>query len=171
MAQKKQMATTTSRFPTVRHKRGRPLNIDWQESEAELQALYNGETQPARRIRLKAFWLLHMGKSLTEVSTQLDIRYRTLQRWVAWYRHGGLNEVFARTTGGKRIFQAGYLTPTQEAELKREANKGRFASAGEVADWVQDQWGIVYQPGSIYSLLKGLGITFKKVSHVEGGAD
>lgn len=158
------MARTTSRFPKTQDKRGRPLLIDWQESEGELLALYNGETQPARRLRLNAFCLLRMGKSLTTVSKQLDIKYRTLQRWVAWYRHGGLDEVLGRTTGGKRLFQAGYLTPAQGEELKKQAGKGRFASAGEVADWVQDQWGIVYQPGSIYSLLRCLGIRIKQAS-------
>ena len=164
MAQKKQMAGMTSKIPKHNDKRGRPLIIDWQENERELCALLEGETQPARLIRLKALWLLRRGKSLKEVSKQCDIKYRTLQRWVAWYRLGGVDEVLTRTTGGKRAFQAGYLSPTQEEELKKQANRGRFATAGEVVTWVEDEWGIVYQPGSIYSLLRCLGISIKKAS-------
>ena len=78
---------------------GRPLEIDWQESIEELEALYYQEKNGHKRVRLRAFLLLRAGDSLIEVSESEKVSYRTLKRWVAWYRTGGLQEVLSRTPG------------------------------------------------------------------------
>lgn len=83
----------------VRRRAGRPLEVDWQESEEELRAMHLHEQNAHRRERLRAFLLLQSGNSLVEVSESENISYRTLKRWVAWYRNGGLEEVLSRTPG------------------------------------------------------------------------
>ena len=75
---------------------GRKLVIDWQETASELRKLYRQERNSERHTRLHTFWQLRLGKTMKEVSELEDIGYRTLQDWVAWYRHGGLTEVLKR---------------------------------------------------------------------------
>jgi ATP-binding cassette subfamily B protein len=89
----------TERLEVEQKRAGRPLDVDWQESIEELEALYHQEKNAHRRVRLRAFLLLQSGSSLKEVSESERISYRTLKRWVAWYRAGGLAEVLHRTPG------------------------------------------------------------------------
>lgn len=141
--------------------RGRPFVVEWQESAAELERQYRQEKGVPRRTRLHALWLLRRGKRLDEVGEVLGVHYRTLQRWVAWYRAGGLAEVLRRTPGGQREGQQGWLTEGQGRQLRATVDTGVFHSAQDVAAWMEGQWGVSYSVGGIYSLFRRLGITKK----------
>lgn len=107
----------------------------------------NGEV----RSRLHGLWLLRTGWSLRDVAAAIGVRYRTVQRWVSWYRHGGIEEVCAHRAGG--YGQPRWLTPEQEAALAEEAAKGTFATAEDAREWVAQQFGVTYQPKGIYGVL------------------
>ena len=77
--------------------RGRPLQIEWHESEAELYEHYRREKDSQRRMRRQALWQLRQGKSLGDVQQVVGISYRPLQRWVRLYRQGGLALVVQQT--------------------------------------------------------------------------
>jgi len=142
------------------NRRGRPLEIEWQESTKELRSYYQTEDNIARRARLHAFWFLREGKSLKEVSELLSTSYRTLQRWVAWYRRGGLKEVLQRTPGGGPGKPA-FLSTEQFEKLRQEVDTGRFYTAKEVANWIEQQWKVKYTTDGIYSIFRRMGITRK----------
>jgi len=152
-------------------KPGRPFEVGWQENVDDLKEQYRQEKDLHRRTRLHALWLLQRGKSLEEVSALLDVSYRSLQRWVAWYRQGGLDEVLWRTPGGQRGDDRCWLTGEQQAELREKADSGAFHTAQEVRDWIEGQWGVSYQRGSIYSLFESMGITWKVPRRQSAQAD
>ena len=142
-------------------KRGRPLEIEWQESAEELFEAYRREGNVYRRTRLQALWQLRQGKFLGEVSGIVGVSYRTLQRWLEWYRHGGLAEVLARTPGHGAQGGASYLTPEQEREVKAQADSGGFRTAQEAARWIEEQWGVRYKYQGIYGLFRRLKLRKK----------
>ena len=152
------------------NRRGRPLTIEWQESAAELHRQYKAEQHLARRTRLHALWLLCQGQSLREVSALLSVAYRNLQRWIAWYRQGGMAEVLQRTPGGDRG-QSGFLTVEQLDQLRAEVDTGCFHTAQEVAIWIEQKWQVVYTPDGIYSLFRRLGIRKKVPRRQSAQAD
>jgi transposase len=142
-------------------KRGRPLEIEWQESAEELFEAYRREGNVHRRTRLQALWQLKQRKSLGEVSGIVGVSYRTLQRWVEWYRRGGLAEVLARTPGHGARGGPSYLTPEQERQVKAEADSGAFRTAQEAARWIEEQWGVRYKYKGIYGLFRRLKLRKK----------
>ena len=87
------------------------------------------------RTRLHALWLLRSGRRMREVSTVLGVHYRTLQRWVSWYRTVGVEEVLSHRMKG--------------------LGQPRFLS--EYQEWIESEYGVSYTPGSVYSLLARLG--------------
>ncbi len=89
----------------------------------------------------------------------MGVHYRSAQRWVEWYRDGGLNEVVSRKMGG--VGQPRYLNSEQERKLVEEVGGGRFRTAGEIADWIESEYGVHYKGNSIYSLLQRLGCSPK----------
>jgi hypothetical protein len=80
---------------------GRNLKIVWQEDTNTLYRRYQNEKEFHRRIRLEALWLMKRGKSLVEISDLLRVPYRSLQRWVKWYREDGIEAITKRIPGYK----------------------------------------------------------------------
>ena len=70
-----------------------------------------------------------------------------------------LAEVCRRRKGG--VGKPSYLTPKQKAEVVAAAARGQFATAQAVRDWIEQQFGVVYTVGSMYTLLPRLGIRLK----------
>ena len=92
---------------------------------------------------------------MREVASTAGIHYRTLQRWVSWYRARGLDEV--RSHRMKGLGQPRFLSECQERELTDEVASGRFRTGGGIREWTESEYGVSYTPGSAYSLLARLG--------------
>lgn len=75
---------------------GRSLVVDWKHTRKRLFILYRREPEVGYRTRLQAWMLLRQNKSVEEVAATVGVAYRTVQRWVAWYRQGGLAAVAQR---------------------------------------------------------------------------
>ena len=142
-------------------KRGRPFEVEWQESAEELYQAYRQEQNIHRRMRLQALWLLRQGQTMAEVGAVVGASYRTMQRWVAWYREGGLAPVLLRTPGYAAPGGKGYLTAEQEASVKAQADTGAFRTAQEAAEWIRQEWGVGYRYSGIYGLFRRLKLKKK----------
>jgi transposase len=134
-------------------RRGRKLTVEWAAEDAvsSLYARYRRERRADVRPRLHGLWLVRTGKTTREVADVLGVDERTVQRWLAWYRAGGLAEVAGRHAQGKGA--APFLTPEQQTELADEVATGRFRTAAEIRQWVQGRWGVQYTEGGMYALL------------------
>jgi transposase len=135
---------------------GRRMRLTWDDRDT-VDALYEAYRHEAKgevRTRLHGLWLLRRDERMPEIAKTLGVHYRTVQRWVDWYRHGGQAEVRARRGGGHG--QPAYLTADQAATVKAEAATGAFHTAAEVRQWVEDRFGVRYKPTGIYRLLRRL---------------
>ncbi|MCY3660474.1 MAG: IS630 family transposase [Caldilineaceae bacterium] len=139
----------------------RKIAVAWaaEDSETALHARYRAETVIEVRTRLQALWLLRRGESPAAVAAAVGVGLRSVHRWLQWYREGGLAAVRSHRRGGAG--KPSYLTPDQEQQLVAEAAQGVFATAGAVRDWIEEQFGVVYTIGSMYTLLPRLGIRLK----------
>ncbi len=133
---------------------GKRVAIKWQAEDTPeaLRERYRKQEKGEVRTRLHALWLLRRGWGMEEVAEIVGVHYRTLQRWVGWYREGGVTEVCARHGGGHG--QPAWLTPEQEAAVAEEAAQGTFTTAADVRRWVTDQFGVTYRLKGIYGLLR-----------------
>jgi transposase len=136
--------------------RGRPFVLVWREEDTKeaLKASYLAESDGALRSRLHALWLLRSGDALGAVAGVLGVHYRSVQRWVAWYRQGGLAAVRGHRMGG--VGQKSFLTAEARAEVADAAASGRFHTAAEIRDWIADKYRASYTAGGVYSLLARL---------------
>ena len=140
---------------------GRPLRIDWNDNDTPeaLKEAYQSQTDVRTRTRLHLLWLVRDGWQIKPAADAVGVHYRSAQRWIEWYRDGGLDEVMSRRMGG--VGQRRFLSDDQERELVREVGSGRFRTAGEIADWVESEWGVRFKGNSIYSVLERLGCSPK----------
>jgi transposase len=134
--------------------RGRPFQVAWQAEDTvvALKAAYQGEGAGAIRQRLHGLWLLRSGWPLRSVADALGVHYRTVQRWVGWYRQGGIAAVRSRRMGGHG--HAPWLTVEAQTEVADAVATGRFRTAAEIGEWIAATYGVRYRPGGLASLLK-----------------
>ena len=151
--------------------RGRPLVIDWrpEDDEGSLKAAYRTERRADVRPRLQALWLLRRGRRVREVAVLVGVHERTVQRWLDWYRDGGVAVVRAHRQAGRG--QPSFLTAAQQAQLWEQAATGAFRTAAEAQQWVEAHFGVRYQPGGMYALLGRLRIHPKVPRPVNPKAD
>ena len=123
-----------------------------EDTAAVLKAQYRGAGRAERRMRLQGLWLLRSGRSVTETAAAVGVHRRTVDRWIDWYRTGGLAEVLAHRQGGRG--QARKLTETQEAQVRAAVATGRFAA--EVGAWITATFGVTFRPGGLDGLLRRL---------------
>lgn len=133
---------------------GRHLEVEWEESAEELKAQYQQEKHAQRRTRLQALWHLRNGKRIQDVVEIVGSSYRVIQRWIAWYRHGGLEEVLRRVTGHGATGVSAYLNDVQQRALVARVALGDFRTVWDVMHWVEGRWGVRYSYDGMYSLMK-----------------
>ncbi len=106
-------------------RRGKPLEIEWQESADELHERFKQAKDARVKTRLQAMWLLRTERMEKEAAAICGVSNRTMRRWVQLYREEGLSELLRRVSGhsGGRKSQ---LTQEQEAELRQAVDTGRF---------------------------------------------
>jgi transposase len=103
------------------------------------------------------------------VAEVMGTHYRSVQRWVAWYREGGLSEVRRHQMGGQG--PQPWLSPEAEIQVSAAVATGRFRTAWEIRDWIAQQYGASYTVGGVYSLLKRLKCSPKVPRPVHAKAD
>ena len=136
--------------------RGRPFKVTWCEEDAAgaLKAAYQGEHDIELRARLHGLWLLRSGWRLPSVVAAVGVHYRTVVRWVGWYREGGVTKVLSHKMGGRG--QVPFLTDQAQEQVAEEVATGRFRTASEISEWIAEQYGVTYKTSSIYSLMSRL---------------
>jgi len=151
--------------------RGRKLVIEWaaEDDAAGLQARYRRERQADVRPRLHGLWLPRTGRSARETAGVLGVHERTVQRWIGWYRAGGVAAASGRHAGGQGA--PARLSAEQRAELADEVASGRFRTAAEIRAWVAERWGVAYTAGGMYALLGRLRCAPKVPRPVHEKAD
>ena len=133
---------------------GHRLQVEWQEAPEDLKLRYRQEKQAQRRERLFVLWHLRDGKQVAEVAALTGTSCRVIQRWLAWYRQGGIAEVLRRVTGHASPGQAPYLSQVQQKALVARVKLGHFATVWDVRAWVEARWGIVYSYEGMRSVMK-----------------
>jgi transposase len=105
--------------------------------------------------RLQALWQLREGQSVRSTARVLGVGERALQRWVAWYRAGGLAGVRAPRRAGKG--RPARLTAAQREALCAHIASGAVHTAQDAVAWVTLEFAVTYRRTGMYSLLGRLG--------------
>lgn len=136
----------------------RLVRVAWTESAEELYGRYAGERDVRRRQRLQALWLVRRGEPVAQAAHLAGVGSRSLERWLGWYRQGGLAAVLDRMPGHGAPGQPSRLTAMQQQALVAQAATGAFRTYHEARDWTEQTFGIPYTYKGMYTLLARLGV-------------
>lgn len=137
-----------------------------QESDEELYAKQKASTKVVIFQRLQMLRLLKSGqaKSLTEAASLVGVSERSTSRWWKCYREQGLESLLKIAPTRKPR-----LSVEQQQALIQQAGKGEFSTLAEIAQWVEQNFGISYSTVGIWKLIKKLKIKKKtaRPTHVQ----
>lgn len=136
----------------------KPVRVSWTESADELYARFARERDGRRRQRLQALWLVCRGEPMAEAARLAGVGQRSLERWLGWYRQGGLATVLERVPGHGARGQASRLTVDQQQALVAQTTGGAFRTYHEARLWVEQQFGVAYTYNGMFTLLARLDI-------------
>ena len=136
------------------------------QSVEELQSLQKSQSKVVVYQRLQLLRLLKdcQAKTLTEASNLVGVSKRSGLRWWKQYKQEGFESLLeVAPTRQSR------LSKEQQQELIAEAAKGEFSTIAEIAQWVEQSFGISYTEVGMWKLVKRLKIKKKtpRPSHVK----
>jgi transposase len=130
------------------------LVVSWQHSAKDLGERLDRERDPRRRARLQAFVMLREGKRISDVSDAVGADYRTIQRWVSWYRTGGIEAVLRRTPGHAAPGRRSKLTSDQTKALLDAYQDGQFRTIRDAVDWASNTYGVDFTYTGMHAHLR-----------------
>jgi transposase len=149
---------------------GRPLQVDWQDSENDLRERYLEETDHQDRTRLQALWLTRKGRPMSEVAEIVGVCYESVRRWVDWYRSGGLEEVLSRRHGGSGGREP-RLSEEDREKLVQKAERGELRIISDGVRWAREEAGTQYTYWGMRHVFERLDLKKKVPRQQSVGAD
>lgn len=114
--------------------------------------------EPTRR-KMETLWLLHHGLTQPRVAQIVGVGLATVQRYVAAFRRGGLDELRRWGVTGS----VGPLAAHREL-LVQSFREQPVCTAAQAADRMEQLTGIRRGPTQTRALLKSLGLSWRRVS-------
>jgi transposase len=110
--------------------------------------------------RLSAVLGIADGWTQHEVADLLGVTQRQVRKWLRIYRTQGLEALCTLHHQG----DPGNLRPAQIERLKTEIATGRFLTAQQIGDWIDEIFHIRYTPRGVRDLLHRIGVSYHKAT-------
>jgi transposase len=149
----------------------KPVAVAWAEPAEDLYERYRAEREVGRRKRLQVLWRVQAGDAPAVAGQAAGVGTRTVERWLGWYREGGLAAVLRRMPGCGGRRSTSWLSPEQERALVAECATGAFRTYEEARAWVAAEYGVAYRYKGMHAALHRLGVHPKVPRPVAEKAD
>ena len=110
--------------------------------------------------RLSAVLWVADGRTQNEVAHLLGVTERQVRKWLRLYRTQGLEDLGTLHHQG----DPGKLRAAQIERLKTEIATGRFLTAQQICDWIEETFHIHYTSRGVRDLLHRIGVSFHKAT-------
>jgi transposase len=110
--------------------------------------------------RLSAVLWVADGKDRFDVADLLGCSVRQVAEWLRIFRNQGIDALCTLHYRG----DPGKLTPQQVQRLKEEIRTGRFHTADQIRQWVEETFHVSYTPSGIKDFLHRIGASYHQVT-------
>jgi transposase len=110
--------------------------------------------------RLSAVLWVAEGRTQHEAAELLGVTERQVRKWLRLLRTRGLEALCTLHHQG----DPGKLRPAQIERLKAEVATGRFLTAQQIGDWIEEAFHVRYTPRGVRDLLHRIGVSYHKAT-------
>lgn len=137
------------------------MHVESHHTPEQLRRLARQEVNGRVAVRVLAVASAMQKKTAPQIAGELGVARRTVQDWVRWYNHGGIDDL--RDDGGRG--RKPPLDADEQARLKRRLDAGPTAADGgvctlrglDVRRILAEEFGKVRCLSSVYELLHAIG--------------
>jgi putative transposase len=118
-------------------------------------------TPPSTRERLEMVRLSDAGWSVPRIARHLRRHEQTVRSWIKAFLQDGFEALTNQPRGGS----TSALTPAVLVAVRHEVAKGeRSWSAGQMADWIEEQFGVQRSAAQVRRKLRAARLSYKRTS-------
>ncbi len=129
-----------------------------QEQRDNLKQLHKNCYKRKHADKLKTLLLLDDGFSCVEVGHILLLDDDTIRKYRNQYLNYGANSLLGDNNKGT----SSYLSEVDLESLDKHLETYTYSDSKGIINWIEQQFGIIYTPSGINSLLKRIGFVYKK---------
>ena len=134
---------------------------------AHLRLAHRNAVKIRHAYRINAVILMGTGWAVSDVADALLLDPDTLRRYVDRYQKGGVDKLLKMDYQGS----SAYLNPTQIERLDAHLEAQTYQTVSEIANYIQNEFGITYSVSGLTDLLHRMDYTYKKTKLVPGKAN
>ncbi len=128
----------------------------------DFKSLARHEKNAQKRVRLLALAHFKDGMNRTEISKAIKVSRTSVNKWVADFLSQGLDGLSATPQSGRPPLLSTEQLQQVADLIDQRANSehgGRLKGA-DINEFIEQQFGVVYEPSHIYRLLKKMGFSW-----------
>ena len=133
---------------------------DQQRQELNRRA-HQADIAPSTRDRLEMVRLCDAGWRISQIARHLGQHQQTVRYWIKAFLRGGFEALANQPRGGS----TSALTPVVLDAVRQEVSQGeRSWSAGQLAEWIQEQFGVQRSAAQVRRKLRAVRLSYKRTS-------
>jgi transposase len=135
------------------------------EEEVNLSKIAKKTSDKRTFIRVQSILLANKGKKYVDIAKDFNISFYTVSDYVTAYIKN--KDIEFKNCGGPK----GKLTQEQKQQILQEIDERNFATAAEVADYIEKKYNVKYNVRYISNWLRESGFSYKQPAQVPAKAD
>ncbi len=139
------------------------MNVKPHHTLEELKTLYRNEQHAKLARRIQAIYLAQMGHTCPEIMQFTGAARRTIQKWLAWYNLGGVDELVDKPRSGAPR----KLPQRLEKQVMKRIKAGPLPSDGigafsakAIQTIIEREYGVLYSLTGLYDWLHRMGFSY-----------
>lgn len=122
------------------------------------------KTKPRTRERIEMVRLSDAGWSAGRIAAHLQVFVGTVRRWLKAYLRGGVDALAdQRHPGPPSVLTPQVLAAVRE-HVRQQGAAGRTCTAGQLADWIAEQYGVRLSGAWLSRKLHTAGLSYQRTS-------
>ena len=133
---------------------------DQQRQELNRRA-HQADIAPSTRDRLEMVRLCDAGWRIPQIAHHLGQHHQTVRYWIKAFLRAGFEALANQPRGGS----TSALRPVVLDAVRQEVAKGeRSWSAGQLAEWIQEQFGVQRSAAQVRRKLRAVRLSYKRTN-------
>lgn len=139
------------------------MNVESHHIPEELKTLYRTEMNARLARRIHGIYLARMGRTCPEIMSITGAARRTIQKWVARYNHGGIDELIDKPRSGAPTKLPAFVEQQVLKRIQAGPQQSDIVSvfnARAIGRIIEREYGVLYSLTGLYDWLHRMGFSY-----------
>ena len=139
------------------------MNVEPHHTPEELKTLYRSEMNARLARRIQGVYLARMGRTCPEIIRITGAARRTVQKWIAKYNHGGIDELIDKPRSGAPTKLPSFVEQRVLQRIQagpQQADVVSIFNARAIQAIIEQEYDVLYSLTGLYDWLHRMGFSY-----------